>query len=250
MMKELEFSRAAPVLFTESTDSTNLQLKKLAGKGAAEGTVLIALRQSAGRGRMGRDFISPEGGVYLSMLLRPETGAEKLPQLSACAAVAVRRALSAFCGVEADIKWPNDLLLQDKKICGILAEALTGRELAVVLGIGINLNTPEEELKPELVGKAASVRALTGREYDRDAFCRCLVEALDELCSRWKKGDSFVEEYSSACVTLGKKVLLLGGDSPREAEAVKLAGDMSLLVRLPDGREEAVRYGEVTIRNG
>ena len=249
-MKELGFLRAAPVLFEKSTDSTNLQLKKLAAQGAAEGTVLIALQQSAGRGRLGRDFISPEGGVYLSMLLRPETAPEKLPQLSACAAVAVRRAIKACCGLEADIKWPNDLLLQGKKICGILAETVAGRDLAVILGIGINLNTPEEALDPALVGNAASVRALSGRECDREAFCRCLVEALDELYSRWKKGDSFVEEYSAACVTVGRKVLLLGGDYPREAEALKISEDMSLLVRLPDGREEAVRYGEVTIRNG
>ena len=161
-MKELNgFSRSAPVLFVEETASTNTLLKELALKGQAPGTVLIARRQSGGRGRLERRFSSPEGGLYLSMLLAPECSAEQSLSITPCTAVAVHRAVSALCGISADIKWPNDLLYNGRKICGILCESvfLNGRQL-VILGVGLNVTTPQEAFPQELQDTAGSLLSL------------------------------------------------------------------------------------------
>ena len=138
----------------ESLDSTNNYLKKLASGGAAEGTVVIADEQTAGRGRMGRSFASAPGcGIYMSMLLRPEgCTADCAPGLTAVAAVAVCRAIEKVCGRAPGIKWINDLYLRGKKICGILCESSVkdGRVNYAVLGIGLNVTTRAEEFPEEL----------------------------------------------------------------------------------------------------
>jgi len=241
--------RSAPVILLHECPSTNALLKAMAREGAEDGTVLIARRQTEGRGRLGRSFVSPVGGVYLSMLLRPEpAAAERLPELSACAALAVRRALLDF-GVEAGIKWPNDLLLQGKKICGILPETLLqGERIAVILGVGINLNTEKSAFEGGLEDTAASVSALCGREFDREAFIRALISALDETCERWRRGERLAGEYRAACLGLGRELLILREGQTSSALALDICNDMSLLVRYPDGREESLRFGEVSLR--
>ena len=241
--------RIAPVILLDECPSTNALLKAMAREGAEDGTVLIARRQTEGRGRLGRSFVSPEGGVYLSMLLRPEpAAAERLPELSACAALAVRRALLDF-GVEPGIKWPNDLLLQGKKICGILPETLVqGERIAVILGVGINLNTEKSAFEGGLEDTAASVSALCGREVNRESFIRALISALDETCGRWKQGESFAAEYRAACLGLGRELLTLRNGAGEAALALDICDDMSLLVRYSDGREESLRFGEVSLR--
>lgn len=247
-MIRLAFERAAPVFYTDCCPSTNTGLKELAKAGAEAGTVLIAGEQTGGRGRMGRSFSSPEGGVYISMLLKPRLS-EKIPQFSALAAVAVRRTLLECCSICADIKWPNDLLLNGKKLCGILAESMIkGDELFVVLGIGINLNTPAESFPPELHGLACSLYSLSGKKYDRDQFVRRLIYRLDELCSCWEKGESVAEEYRRACINPGREVTLIRGDEHINARALDITEDMELKVLLPDGREEKVNFGEVSLR--
>ncbi len=247
-MKRLDFDREAPVWCTDCCPSTNAELKELARQGAQEGSVLIAARQTQGRGRMGRSFSSPEGGVYLSMLLKPRLS-EKVPQLSALAALAVRRAVLECCRMQADIKWPNDLLLGGKKICGILAESvICGEELSVILGIGVNLNTAAEDFSPELCQIAGSLYSLSGKMYDREAFACRLICELDELYSRWEKGESFAGEYRAACINVGRQVTLLRGDERISAYAVDIADDMSLVVQLPDGKEERIQFGEVSLR--
>ncbi len=247
-MKSLDFDRAAPVYYVACCPSTNGQLKELAGQGATKGTVLIAGSQSEGRGRMGRSFTSPEGGVYLSMLLKPSLN-ERAPQLSTLAALAVRKALLDCCDTGADIKWPNDLLLDGKKICGILAESVIfGQELSVILGVGVNLNTEAEAFPPELCEIAGSLYSLRGKKYDLQEFAHRLVDELDSMYSRWEKGESFAEEYRAACINLGRQVTLLRGDEQIYAKAVDIADDMSLVVIMPDGREEKIRFGEVSLR--
>lgn len=241
--------RSAPVISLEECPSTNALLKAMAREGAEDGTVLMSRRQTEGRGRLGRSFVSPEGGVYLSMLLRPEAAAaERLPELSACAALAVRRALLDF-GVEVGIKWPNDLLLQGKKICGILPETLLqGERIAVILGMGINLNTDEAAFEVDLENIAASVSALCGREFDREAFIRALISALDDTCERWRRGERLAAEYRAACLGLGRELLILRDGVGETVLALDVCDDMSLLVRYPDGREEKLRFGEVSLR--
>ena len=121
----LDAERKAPVLYARSIDSTNNALKKLAAQGAPDGTVLWASEQTAGRGRLGRSFLSPEGGLYLSMLWRPDCPPEKTVSLTSCAAVALCRCLEAWPELDVSIKWPNDVLLGGRKLCGILTEGCT-----------------------------------------------------------------------------------------------------------------------------
>lgn len=230
-------------------DSTNNALKALASKGAPEGTALIAERQTAGRGRLGRSFDSPDGaGIYLSVLLRPGCPPGELMTLTARAAVAVRRAVGDVCGVLPEIKWVNDLLLGGAKICGILTElsfeAESGLVAAAVVGVGINCN--REEFPPELQGIAGSILTGTGKRVDRNRLAAAMLRELSRL-----PGLDWREEYRAACVNLGKRVRILvpgRADCP-EGIAEQIGPEAELLVRMDDGSLYPVAAGEVSLRN-
>lgn len=236
-------ARRAPLLFFEELDSTNLYLRRLADT-AEDGAAVAAFVQSAGRGRSGRSFLSPEGGLYLSMLLRPEVDAARLPTLTPLAAIAVCRAVDALCGVRCGVKWPNDVVLGGKKICGILLESVLGSERpCVIVGVGINANTAS--FPPELSEIAGSILAVTGKPCDLRALAAALVRELDALYEAWLRGeDDAREEYRARCLTLGREVLV--GD--RRGFARGLGEDYALCVCYPDGAEENVRFGEVSVR--
>ncbi len=238
------FDRAAPVLFEERVDSTNLYLRRLADT-AADGTAVVAASQSAGRGRSGRSFLSPEGGLYLSVLLRPETDSARLPTLTPLAAVAVCRVAETVCAARCGIKWPNDVLLDGKKICGILVESvLDGERASVIVGIGINANTASfpEELRPV----AGSIAALTGRRVDLRRLAAELLREIDALYAAWlcDGGRGALAEYRERCLNPGREVLV----GERRGTALSIGDDYSLLVRWEDGAEEALRFGEVSVR--
>ena len=240
--------RRAPALFLPETDSTNSALRRLAEEGAAEGTVLWSARQSAGRGRMGRSFASPEGGLYYSLLLdaSKEPGRDLLLPLAA--GLAACRAVERVGGVRCGLKWPNDLLWEGKKLCGILAESFVaaGRR-RLVLGIGLNVNTAA--FPPELEGIAVSLRQITGRETALPALAAALTEELDEAVAALRAGDlSFLDVYRARCLTVGREVRLLRDGELREALALDVDDAGALRVRYADGTEEAVLSGEVSIR--
>ena len=236
--------RQAPVFFQDLVDSTNTRIKQLAAQGAPDGTLYIAAAQSAGRGRKGRAFLSPTGGLYLSMLLRPGCPAEEALSITPLAAVAVCRAVKGVCGLDCGIKWPNDVVLGGKKLCGILTEASTDKDgLFLVPGIGVNLNT--EEFPEELRQVAGSVFLLSGRRTETEVFARELIGQLDELYAGWKTDKNvFLEEYRALCINTGREVLTGG----RPAKALGIAEDYSLLVEYPDGTRENIAYGEVSVR--
>ena len=236
--------RQAPVFFQNLVDSTNTRIKQLAAQGAPDGTMYIAAAQSAGRGRKGRAFLSPPGGLYLSMLLRPGCPAEEALSITPLAAVAVCRAVKGVFGLDCGIKWPNDVVLGGKKLCGILTEASTDKDgLFLVLGIGVNLNT--EEFPEELRQVAGSVFLLSGKKTEPELFARELIGQLDELYAGWKADkNAFLEEYRALCINTGREVLAGG----RPAKALGIAEDYSLLVEYPDGTKENIAYGEVSVR--
>ena len=236
--------RQAPVFFQNLVDSTNTRIKQLAAQGAPDGTMYIAAAQSAGRGRKGRAFLSPPGGLYLSMLLRPGCPAEEALSITPLAAVAVCRAVKGVFGLDCGIKWPNDVVLGGKKLCGILTEASTDKDgLFLVLGIGVNLNT--EEFPEELRQVAGSVFLLSGKKTEPELFARELIGQLDELYAGWKADKNvFLEEYRALCINTGREVLAGG----RPAKALGIAEDYSLLVEYPDGTKENIAYGEVSVR--
>lgn len=250
-MKELNgFSRSAPVLFVEETASTNTLLKELTLKGQAPGTVLIARRQSGGRGRLERRFSSPEGGLYLSMLLAPECSAEQSLSITPCTAVAVHRAVSALCGISADIKWPNDLLYNGRKICGILCESvfLQGSQL-VILGVGLNVTTPQEAFPQELQDTAGSLLSLCGCAPSPDEAAAQLVAQLDEMYLRWQAEPcAFLDEYRQHCVSINRPVSLIRSGAALPAFALDIDENYALVVEHPDGTRESISYGEVGLR--
>lgn len=233
----------------EETDSTNSAIRRLALGGADDGAVIWAARQTAGRGRLGRSFASPKGGLYFSMLLRQSDDPARDLQLTPAAAVAAARALEIVCSLSCSVKWPNDLVCGGKKLCGILCESFAaGGERFVVLGIGMNVNT--EEFPPELREIAVSVRQLTGRETPLPALAKILARELDAAVAASRAGDrSLLAAYRRRCVSTGREVLLLRDGESRPAFALGVNEDYSLRVRLPDGGIEDVRFGEVSLRN-
>lgn len=237
-------ARSAPVSYLEAADSTNTRLKAMARKGAEHGSVLIAGSQSEGRGRLGRSFISPEGGLYLSMLLRPDMPPEKAARLGCAAALAVCAALED-CGVQgACIKWPNDLLLCGKKLCGILCEAghSSSGSFFVVLGIGVNVSTVD--FPPELRDIAGSVYSLTGLRLEPEQLGRALIEQLDRICAAWgRDGEAFIDEYRRRCISPGKPVFV--SHSGKKAMALSIEDDYALRLRYEGGIEDSVSFGEI-----
>jgi BirA family biotin operon repressor/biotin-[acetyl-CoA-carboxylase] ligase len=168
-----------PYQHVGSTPSTQLLL----GPDAPEGALVVAEEQTAGRGRLGRSWFAPAGTSLLcSLQLRPDTPTERLPELTGVAARACADAIAALTGLEATLKFPNDVLVGARKVAGILAEAREGR---VVLGIGINVNVPEDELPMDVDRTATSLLAETGRELDRAELLAELLERLERRYDAW-----------------------------------------------------------------
>lgn len=235
----------------DTVDSTNLVCKRMAAQGAPDGTVVIAERQTAGRGRLGRSFQSAQGlGLYLSVLWRPQTPPETWMALPALGAVASCRAIGRVCGLDVGIKWPNDLVYGGKKLGGILTEAvLLGSDTAVVLGIGINVHHRAADFEGEVRDMAASLETVTGRAVSREVLAAALVEELDALRgTALDEPALWLEEYRSRCVTVGREVQVLSGGTARQALALAVDEGYGLQVRYEDGREETVRAGEVSVR--
>ena len=177
-----------PLHFHPSVDSTNVLAAKLAREGAAHGTAVIADAQSRGKGRLGRRWVSPPGvNLYLSVILRPAKPAADAPQLGLLAAVGVARTIAAQTALAPVIKWPNDVQVSGKKVCGVLTEmqAEGPRLRSVVVGIGVNLNAPRSAFPAELRDTAASLRLLAGQPVDRAAFTLCLLAHLEKLYAVW-----------------------------------------------------------------
>ena len=234
------------------TDSTNRYLKVLAQNGAKEGTVVIANRQSAGRGRLGRSFFSPEEkGIYMSILLRPDISLERAVLITSMAAVAVARAIESYCGVTAKIKWVNDIFLNKKKACGILTEAgidaETGKLKYAVLGIGVNVG--KMEFPEDLKSIATSVSNECGFIASKEVLIDKILEELEYWYPSLADG-SFLEESKKRSILLGSDILVIdetvpGGSYPAKAVDINELGN---LVIERDGRVQVLNSGEVSIR--
>lgn len=254
VLGRLPESRRDTVRVFDSIDSTNTYLKREAMSGAPGGLCAVANEQTAGRGRVGRKFLSaPDCGVYLSLLLRPSCAPSDCSTLTSHAAVAVCRAISRVCHVQPGIKWTNDILLRDKKICGILTElSLEGESGAVdsvVIGIGINANNRPEDFPPELRAVAGSIFDATGERVCRSELAAALITELDAMTQAWTSDPrAYLEEYRALCLTTGKDVRVLRGDSERAGFAEAITDDFALLVRYSDGSRETLTGGEVSVR--
>ena len=243
--------RDLPITVEEETQSTNTALRAMAEAGAPEGTVYIAQGQTGGRGRMGRSFFSPAGtGLYLSLLLRPTAWEPtRAAQLTAAAAAAMCEAIRQVTGKEPGIKWVNDLLLDGKKICGILSEASFSMESGVleyaVLGLGVNVYLPEGGFPGQLREIAGAVLDTPGE----DVRNRIAGEFLNRFLDGYEHPEDrhFLDVYRRRSIAVGREVTVLSGGWERRAFAFGLDDDCRLLVRYPDGTEQTLSYGEIRI---
>lgn len=236
----------------QELDSTNRYLKELAAQGALEGTVVLAERQSAGRGRLGRSFFSPENkGIYMSVLLRPEIPLEQSVRITSMAAVAVARAVEQVCGVEAGIKWVNDIFLNQKKVCGILTEAGIDYEKGIleyaVLGIGMNVG--KMDFPEELCSIATSVSNECGKDISRNVLVAAILKELAIWYPSIKDG-SFLEESRKRSILLGKEIRVLDALAEGGSYTAKAIGldEMGHLLIEKDGVQLVLNSGEVSVR--
>ena len=237
------------ILRFESLPSTNTELARLASEGAEEGLSIVADEQTAGRGRLQRAWSSPKGaGLYFSILLRPAMPPDHWPLITFMAVLAVGDALSEAAGVETDIKWPNDLLSGERKICGILAESIdTPSGRAVIVGIGINLT--QAAFPVELADVATSVSQASGREAEREAIIAALLRAL----SRWYSllnepsgREKIVATWSSrSSYAKGKLVRVSNGDEVWQGTTCGVEPDGALRLETSNGEMKLIRAGDV-----
>ncbi len=237
----------APVYHFVSLPSTNDAAKELARQGAPEGTLVLSETQSAGRGRLGRTWESPPGtGIYLTLLLRPPLPPAELPKLTLLAAVAVVEAIQAATGLITGIKWPNDIIFQGKKLGGILTEMETESDAMrhVVLGVGLNLNTPEF---PDHLREIATSLASTGQTYSRLATVRAFLAAMAGLYGRFLNQEfpAILDQWRQLTVTLGKTVTIRRGNDVYSGLALDVAPDGALLLARADGTIEKILSGEI-----
>lgn len=236
--------------FYENAGSTNDIAYGLATAGAREGTIVIANEQAKGKGRLGRKWASPEGGVYLSCILRPDILPNEIPKITLVAATSVVKAIRRFSGLHALIKWPNDIFISDRKAGGILTE-LKGepdRAVFVVLGIGINVNTPKHML-PEK-GTSIKEESKSGRDFSRVDFIKEVLIALEKEYMKFKDGgfSSIRGDLKSFSCTLGRHVNIMTGKRKKiEGKAVDIDKDGALVVALAGGKRERILSGDVRI---
>lgn len=233
----------------DTLDSTNTRAKTLAQNGAPHGTCVFAKAQSQGRGRMGRSFSSPSGlGMYLSVVLRPHCPPAQLMNLTCAVGVAACEAVKQISGLEPGLKWINDLVVDGKKLGGILCELSidpkTGDVDFAIVGIGVNCLQKPEDFPPELQSLATSLLMQTGNAISPAALAAAMIDRLSRMPLPF--GD--MDQYRRLCVTLGKPVQVLQADHSYLAEAVSVDDAGALTVKTPDGQKKTVSSGEVSVR--
>ena len=230
-------------------DSTNNALKRLvAGGDEPDGLAVIAEEQTAGRGRRGRVFLSAAGkGLYASVLLKPDCPAALLPTVTAWTSVAVRDAIQKTCGIDARIKWPNDIVVDGKKLCGILTELVMTERPCVIVGIGVNVTQTAADFG-ELAATAISLAQILDIPPDMKMLTKAVLREIDMLYRLFPMAQAdYLNRYRRNCLTRGEVVVhTQAGERP--ADVIGIAADFSLQVRYRDGNTENLRFGEVSVR--
>ena len=234
-------------LYYQELTSTMDDARHLADGGTEEGTVIMAENQTSGRGRFGRNWVSGQGNIHLSVVFRPSI--EVLPQLTMMSAVAVARAIRKTTALEPRIKWPNDVLVNGKKVSGILVEAAAlGSEIDyAVVGVGINVSLDTSGFS-EIADSASCLEALAGRSLARDEVLRQLLMEMDALYLQALQGDSVLEEWRALMDTIGQRVTVSWRDDNWQGlvEDVDRAGNM--ILRLDNGDLMTMTAGDVTLQ--
>lgn len=238
--------------FLEQLDSTNLEAQRSAENGAVHGAVVIADMQTAGRGRRGRSWQSPAGSnLYFSLLLRPQATPESVSAVTLVMALAVTEAIRETCGAAALIKWPNDIVIDGKKVCGILTELRTekGRIQDIVIGVGINVG--QTEFASELAFGASSLLLACGREISREELLALTLKGFELYYERFLETldmSGLMEQYNALLVNCGREVRVLDPQEEFTGISAGINERGELLVERQDGRLETVYAGEVSVR--
>lgn len=235
----------------DRVDSTNTQLKAMAAQGAPHGTVVAALEQTAGRGTRGRSFSSPPGGLYLSLLLRPQVELSQLFSLTGWVAVAVRQAIQDACGAPVCIKWLNDIYLHDRKLCGILTElSLLGESSEpdyVVVGVGINMMQTAQTFQALGLEHIATSLSQEGYSVEPNHMALTLIHALHTMAQHFPQcHEEYLQTYTSHCLTLGQPVEVEVGNQTYSGTARSVLPNFSLEVVDEQGVAHTVSSGRVT----
>lgn len=237
----------------QETTSTNDVADKLGRDGVNEGVVVFAETQTKGRGRLGRNWVSLRGkGLWFSVLLRPPLPPQAATQLTIASATAVIRGLRASANLNCEVKWPNDILIGGRKVCGILTEMSAELESIkhIVLGIGLNVNFEAADFPPELRKLATSVRIESGRPARRCEISAALLQELEADYRRIMKGDfeAIADDWEAACSTLGQNIEIVSGHRVIAGRAESLDSEGALLLRTQHGRLERIIGGDVTVK--
>ena len=240
------------ILYFDSIDSTNNELKRQAETQVCHGLLAVAEEQTAGRGRRGHGWVSPPGtGIWFSVLLKPEVSPDKASMLTLVAAMAVAKAITETTGLVSQIKWPNDIVVNKKKVCGMLTElsAEMTRINYVVIGIGINANN--KEFPDEIKETATSLFIESGKHIKRAAVIEAVGRYFEQYYDEFiKAGDLslIMDEYNSMLVNAGNQVRIISNDSEEIYTALGINPQGELVVKDADGNVKDIRSGEVSVR--
>jgi len=236
--------------FSEIT-STNDLAKEMALLGAKEGTVIIAETQTSGKGRLSRKWASPRGGIWLSTILRPKLSAKDIPKLTLMTSLAVAQTISQLFNLKTEVKWPNDVLINARKVCGILTEANTRGDTTnfVVVGIGINANIELDSLPKQVRKNATSLKHELKREIDREHFLRVLLEKMEHYYLMLLEGkfNLVLKEWKSLCGFLNSHVKVTSFKEKIEGWAIDVDENGALIIKLQDGTLRKVLFGDVNL---
>ena len=241
-----------PVFVFESLKSTNLTAKEYATKGAVEGSVVVALSQTGGRGRLGRQFFSPKGsGIYLSLILRPDLPPEDITLITASAAVAVCNMIEKVCYKKPKIKWVNDIFLDNKKVCGILSEGTFSsdgkRAEYIILGIGINLFVPDSGFPEDIERIAGGIF----EKNDKIDLNLIIAETVNEFLRLYDNlhNPDIVKGYRNRLMLMGKTVNYIKNGITESGKVLDIDNNFRLIIEKATGETEALQSGEVTIKS-
>lgn len=253
---KLEFNRLFPsinFIFFDEIDSTNNYCKYIAEQGFSKTTVIVSDAQTAGRGTKGRNFYSPKGtGLWFSILLKPSIPINELSFLTLLTSVALNDTLKAF-SINTTIKWPNDIILNDRKLSGILIESkINNNKLLeyVIIGIGINVNLNKEDFSDELKEKAISLKIATGKEYDRYEILKVFIFNFENYFNKFIDGNKkfILNKYKANSFVLNKKVNLKYKDKTKIVIPIDILEDGALLVKDQKSNIEKIVSGEISLR--
>ena len=235
------------ILCYSSITSTNDIARQQALAKASEGMAVIADRQTTGRGRLKRVWVSPKGNIAVTIILYPTR--KNLQFLTMLASLAVMHCIEKTTGLKCQLKWPNDVLVNNKKVCGILLESQAASDSVdyAIIGIGINVNMKLSDY-PELTSIATSLVDETGEEVSRPVLLRNLFLEIEKLNLRLQAGESLLAEWRDNLITLGKNIHVRSGDNVFEGIAESVADDGSLMLRCSDGGLLRFMAGDVTLR--